>query len=86
MVPECLIETFKDSGMTKITSWIDTGPRSRHQSVSSFAEDFLQTEYSLLSLIKGAKEEVYVLQLPSSVVPCKKEYSYRWFKALFSLK
>ena len=29
---------------------------------------------------------MYVLQLPSSVVPWKKEYSYRWFKALFSLK
>ena len=40
----------------------------------------------MLSLIKGAKEEVYVLQLPSSVVPWKKEYSYRWFKALYSLK
>ena len=39
-----------------------------------------------MSLIKGAKEEVYVFQSPSSVVPCKKEYGYRWFKALYSLK
>ena len=88
MVPKWLIQTLKDSGMTKFTSWIDTGPRTRsqHHSVFSSADDLLQTEYSLLSLFKGAKEEVYVSQPPSSVVPCKKEYGYRWFKALYSLK
>ena len=29
VVPKWLIQTLKDSGMTKFTSWIDTGPRTR---------------------------------------------------------
>ena len=74
--------------MTDFTSWKDFGPRtrSRNHSISLSTNVLLQTNYSLLSSVKVAKEKVYVSQPPCCVVPGKEEYVYMLFKALYGLK